>query len=697
MNDFGEMSHTGAVLSKTEMKELRLKRGECPTCGQKCFNKTLFKSTPISIDGKVLDGRCLTCYPLNPGEVDTFTAEVKVASKRDLSRFSKDWTRHSTGNLIYQPQSRHNVSNQPQSRHNDTDTRRTPKNGSSRKIERMISDGSGIGETPREERYWSLQNVKSGGGGGNAVVQNIENNSKSFGGRGSSASSRSISENQNTSNSNLSKADSIRSSSNDKKGFFARTLSGRRLGSQKSLVSQPTAPETTSIEDDKESQALTLLGKSGNTANFILEVTMDFPQSISIQTKAMSALSDTTCPLSMLEFDEEDNNGLRNMIPHHDYIKAIVKAMEHFPSEEKLQVDACNVLQNLSVSEKMQSTIAREGGINCIIDAMETFPDNIGLQKDAISTLATLGRTSEHQLKMLKRGGDKRIIQTMVKHNESIDLMKLACVAISNLASDDYSLKTGIVQYNGADQIINAMVVFSYDPDFLKSCFCVLRTLSSGHDDNKVRIVNSGAIDSIVSVMELHKNDMMIQEQASYTLRVLGSTPETARTIGEGGGIDVVIRAMWLHVRNLNVKLNCCQTLEILSTSADNASLMIQIGVIAAVVHAMQQASDVSAIQKACCGVLSNLAISSHYAKLRIVEEEGIDAITILMVLHSNNKLVQRKACEVLNNLICDENLDALQAANSLELMNSAAANFPSECNEEAQHMTDILERMQRL
>lgn len=45
MNDFGEMSITGAVLSNTEMQKLRLKRGECVKCGEQCFKKSLFKST----------------------------------------------------------------------------------------------------------------------------------------------------------------------------------------------------------------------------------------------------------------------------------------------------------------------------------------------------------------------------------------------------------------------------------------------------------------------------------------------------------------------------------------------------------------------------------------------------------------------------------------------------------------------------
>lgn len=72
------------------MRERRLKRGECVTCGYKLFIKTLFKSTPITEDGKVLNGRCLNCKPLNEEEVGmegiVLTAQVEVASEKDLQR-----------------------------------------------------------------------------------------------------------------------------------------------------------------------------------------------------------------------------------------------------------------------------------------------------------------------------------------------------------------------------------------------------------------------------------------------------------------------------------------------------------------------------------------------------------------------------------------------------------------------------------
>ena len=55
----GEITNVG--LNIEQVKQTRKMRGECEDCGQKCFNKTMFKIIPLTITGKVEDGRCLRC------------------------------------------------------------------------------------------------------------------------------------------------------------------------------------------------------------------------------------------------------------------------------------------------------------------------------------------------------------------------------------------------------------------------------------------------------------------------------------------------------------------------------------------------------------------------------------------------------------------------------------------------------------
>lgn len=46
------------------LREQRKMKGECITCGQKCYEKKLFKTTPLTIPHKVFEGRCLKCNPM---------------------------------------------------------------------------------------------------------------------------------------------------------------------------------------------------------------------------------------------------------------------------------------------------------------------------------------------------------------------------------------------------------------------------------------------------------------------------------------------------------------------------------------------------------------------------------------------------------------------------------------------------------
>lgn len=85
-----DFSNSGSVMTKSELEDVRKKRGECTTCGQKCFKKKLFKTIPIDEHGKVLNGRCLRCRPLQPKDIvgDAPMAAVsRPATRQDLERF----------------------------------------------------------------------------------------------------------------------------------------------------------------------------------------------------------------------------------------------------------------------------------------------------------------------------------------------------------------------------------------------------------------------------------------------------------------------------------------------------------------------------------------------------------------------------------------------------------------------------------
>ena len=85
-----DFAASGSVLSRQELENQRRKRGECVTCGRKCFQKKLFKLIPITDPGRVLEGRCLKCKPVdNKDQQGKLVAATKPATREDMARFAK--------------------------------------------------------------------------------------------------------------------------------------------------------------------------------------------------------------------------------------------------------------------------------------------------------------------------------------------------------------------------------------------------------------------------------------------------------------------------------------------------------------------------------------------------------------------------------------------------------------------------------
>ena len=85
MNYLGsDFNSSGSVMAKSDLTAARTKRGECITCGRKCYKKKLFKMIPIDEPGKVLNGRCLNCKPLKT------TRKMNNPPRRSNSHSSKN-------------------------------------------------------------------------------------------------------------------------------------------------------------------------------------------------------------------------------------------------------------------------------------------------------------------------------------------------------------------------------------------------------------------------------------------------------------------------------------------------------------------------------------------------------------------------------------------------------------------------------
>ena len=82
MNYLGsDFNSSGSVMAKAELTVARTKRGECVTCGRRCFRKKFFKMIPLDESGKVLNGRCLNCKPLQLKDVSIVSSRRNTYSQ----------------------------------------------------------------------------------------------------------------------------------------------------------------------------------------------------------------------------------------------------------------------------------------------------------------------------------------------------------------------------------------------------------------------------------------------------------------------------------------------------------------------------------------------------------------------------------------------------------------------------------------
>ena len=79
---------------------------------------------------------------------------------------------------------------------------------------------------------------------------------------------------------------------------------------------------------------------------------------------------------------------------------------------------------------------------------------------------------------------------------------------------------------------------------------------------------------------------------------------------------------------------------------------------------------------------------------MKIVENETLDSISMLMVIHAEDRALQQSACSVLCNLVCDATLDSLLAIGVSELMTVASNKFPDECMEYANQIMALIEEI---
>ena len=623
-----DLNAGGAVMSRSELEEQRRKRGECLTCGIKCFNRKVFKMIPITEPGRVHEGRCLACRPRDdrPGTGGgTGRESVRV---NGVSRRSSDAAAATTVAALAGMEIAKNYRNKKME---------AARKAQSHRGMFEPNQSAGVVVDPQSSRSLDAPPRQSAGRGrldrGGAV--------------------------------NMASPERLqpqRASSSTVDGEEERRLIGRlnesNLPHDEILIVMRSMTDSASVQEE----ALLALSELH--------------------------LGDGA---AVAEDDGGDDIAARfASAGGPKAVLAAMKAHANRIEVQIAGCQALGNLS--ATSPEVQASLGKLGGVGSIVTAMSAHEGDAHLQENAISALANLGACSANHPLFLVEGGIKKIVEAMSCHSDCITVLETGCEALSSLAaSGDASIRGAIAKAGGANAVVISMVMNPACVELQKRSLRSLRNLCAGDGRGCAAVADAGGIDAVVGAMQVHRDEVEVQEGGAFALSHLAIDSKHKALVGDSGGIDVVIRAMWVHSEHPGVQQWSCRALRTLSLEPENETIIIDVGGISAVVNALQAHVDTAGVQEAGLGVLSNLASDNDAIKCRIVDEEALDAIVLAMVIHSEAKVVQEQACILLQNLVHESNIQAMQAANVAALMSSAAENFPAQCRKKAEATIPLL------
>jgi hypothetical protein len=427
-----------------------------------------------------------------------------------------------------------------------------------------------------------------------------------------------------------------------------------------------------SLGTDNVSTNGRIISKPNSTLSTLIQTAADHEDKSEAKPHAVKTLCDLICDTNITR----DNI---STIVNERGIQLLLDAMDANQGNQVMTTSICSAIYALSADKRIQVAIANECGIFTIIKVIDEVSDNQNIAALFVKTIGELCENGNNAEILVRAEGHKKIVDIMSRFGESANIQEICIKAIMKMAHDEL-LHQKFLEANGAHQISIVMIMFSSNVHLLELAMNGLRSLGSGSSSKKEAVANTGAIDSIVSAMQIHRNDPAIQSASARTLGDLSMSIAAAKQIGECGGIDLLTRGVYVHIDDLKVTKRICRAMEFLSKCTDNHALMVDIGVIKAVICVMQHQSNEAPVISSCLAILSNLAKGSPEIAISIVEDEALDSISMSMVMHSEERSLQKNACSVLATLMCETTLDSLLAIGVNDLMAAAVQKFPSEC-----------------
>jgi len=601
-----DFSASGSVMNKSQLEEKRRKCGECLTCGQKCFQKKFFQMIPIDDHGKVLNGRCLRCKPLNVNNGEAIPAVSRPATQQDLERFTRSHSHVVLGEPGVKPM-----------------TRRVQSANPTMSLSSAVSaDSTGARSMPAASRQLT--------GSGNSNVSNDDMDGD-------------------YDNSSLRSRESLLGHTDRSQRLSPRQLSSSGVSPSSGLRRQGDLGQSTGRMDSTRGQASS-------------------PRAIhTIQPPPYLAVSPITEGIVKVPKNvDEDSGRFRQAtvgsMAAHQLANKFRSNRKHAPPKSARAVASMSTgnYDDDADQEGSFGSLPSQGrsSLNSTGNSYKT--DDDGIDFEPAHGILNRGGTMRFDRPRMPEnfGVDAGIDQPFVPFSAMKSESSRTMSSISSL-EDDNALNGRQRSWKHSTQFANSRsksaVLVEDDSDgqlsslYSKNSF----NASSRQEQEHVSLESLMCEDDylvIVDVMQANKHSSQVQNEALKNLSNLHLTNDQFDDIYSIGGLETTVIAMRTHPHNLELQVNGCLAIWNLSATQRNQIKLVSCGALDAILTAMNNFPDEAELQEKALAALSNLGAAERNQD-QIIERDVVGKIVETMSRHSENCNIQAKACVAITNL----------------------------------------------
>jgi len=377
-------------------------------------------------------------------------------------------------------------------------------------------------------------------------------------------------------------------------------------------------------------------------------------------------------------------------------IEVIVAAMGRYSESAQVQAKACEVLTSFASYDDHD-----HDNDNDNVNNNENNNDNNFINSNNNKSSSTQLR--RRQIMDKGRTGEAILFSSMILHEDNPGVQEAALTAIQYLCADCEGNQTDFLKLDVIEPIIRAMENHRNEPRLQETGASVISILAANNnDDVKSAIGVNGGVPVILRAIFVHLDDVGVVEWCSRALFTLTlEDPDNVLVFLKiPEATNAVINAMQSHTDTLVVQEIGCAILANLTMEAGHVDLIIDNNaaaeeealriIIETIIEAIQAHANSPTVQESGCAALVNLTDSDE-TKMFVVDMGALDAIILAMVLHKDDVRVQERVVFLLLLLAIKENHQHIMAANPIELVKTAAYNFPDQCQEHASQLIQQL------